>query len=102
MRAIEAGATGYLLKDTPREELFDAVRATARGRPVLAPVAATSLMRQMRAAAPEKPSERETEVLALVAEGLSNREVARALHISEATVKTHLIHVFAKLGVADR
>ncbi len=102
LRAIEAGATGYLLKDTPREELYDAIRATVRGRSVLAPVVATSLMRQMRRPATDKLSDRETEVLSFVAKGLSNREIARALHLSEATVKTHLIHVFTKLGVADR
>jgi DNA-binding NarL/FixJ family response regulator len=102
LRAIEAGATGYLLKDTPRQELYDAVRATARGRSVLAPVVTTRLMRTMRQPAGEKLSDRETEVLSFVSRGLSNREIARSLHISEATVKTHLIHVFGKLGVADR
>lgn len=102
LRAIEAGATGYLLKDTPRAELYDAVRATAKGRSVLAPVVTTRLMKRMREPATEKLSERETEVLASVAKGLSNREIARGLHISEATVKTHLIHVFVKLGVKDR
>ncbi len=102
LRAVEAGATGYLLKDTPRDELYDAVRATAKGRSVLAPVVTTRLMKKMREPAGEKLSERETEVLTLVARGLSNREIARRLHISEATVKTHLIHVFTKLDVADR
>ena len=102
LRAIEAGATGYLLKDTPRNELYEAVRATAKGRSVLAPVVTTRLMKKMREPANEKLSERETEVLAFVARGLSNREIARGLHISEATVKTHLIHTFAKLGVNDR
>ena len=102
LRAVEAGATGYLLKDTPRDELYDAVRATAKGRSVLAPVVTTRLMKKMREPASEKLSDRETEVLSLVARGLSNREIARGLHLSEATVKTHLIHVFGKLNVADR
>ena len=102
LRAIEVGATGYLLKDTPREELYDAVRATAKGRSVLAPVVTTRLMKKMREPAGEKLSDRETEVLAFVAKGLSNREIAHSLHLSEATVKTHLIHVFSKLGVTDR
>ena len=102
LRAIEAGATGYLLKDTPREELYDAVRATAGGRSVLAPVVTTRLMKKMREPAGERLSDREAEVLSFVAKGLSNREIARSLHLSEATVKTHLIHVFKKLGVTDR
>ncbi len=102
LRAIEAGATGYLLKDTPREELFAAIRAVAQGRSVLAPVAATRLLRHMHAPPDEAPSTREIEVLMLVARGASNKEIARSLHISEATVKSHLIHIFSKLGVADR
>lgn len=100
--AIEAGATGYLLKDTPRDELFRAIRAAARGEAVLAPVVAARLMGRMRAPAEEALSEREIEVLLLVARGASNREIAHALHISEATVKSHLIHIFGKLGVSDR
>ena len=102
LRAIEAGATGYLLKDAPREELFRAVRATAKGESVLAPAVAARLMGQMRRPAEESLSAREIEVLDLVAHGASNKEVGRQLHISEATVKSHLIHVFAKLGVSDR
>lgn len=102
VRAIEAGATGYLLKDTPREELFRAVRAAARGESVLAPAVAARLMTRMRAPAEESLSAREIEVLQLVAKGNSNREIGKALHISTATVKTHLIHIFDKLGVADR
>lgn len=102
LRAIEAGATGYLLKDTPREELYDAIRATARGEPVLASTVTSSLMKKVREPESERLSDRETEVLASVARGLSNREIACSLHLSEATVKTHLIHVFNKLGVADR
>lgn len=102
LRAIEAGATGYLLKDTPREQLFQAIRAAARGEAALAPTVAARLMTRMRAPAEEALSAREIEVLAWVARGASNRQVGRELHISEATVKTHLIHIFDKLGVADR
>lgn len=102
LRAIEAGATGYLLKDTPREQLFQSIRAAARGEAALAPAVAARLMTRMRAPAEEALSAREIEVLALVARGASNRQVGRELHISEATVKTHLIHIFDKLGVADR
>ncbi|MFJ8887070.1 response regulator [Streptomyces sp. NPDC102402] len=103
--AIEAGATGYLLKDAPREELFTAVRAAADGRAVLSPAVASRLISRVRApAAParEPLSGREREVLRLVARGTSNREIAAELFISEATVKTHLTHVFAKLGAKDR
>jgi DNA-binding NarL/FixJ family response regulator len=100
--AIEAGATGYLLKDAPRDELFRAVEAAARGQAVLSPAVATRLMGQMRAPATEVLSQRELEVLGLIARGSTNREAAAALFISEATVKTHLLHVYAKLGVNDR
>ena len=100
--AIEAGATGYLLKDCSREELIKAIRATARGESVLSPVVAARLINQIRNPAEEKLSEREIEVLQLVAEGHNNREIARSLHISQATVKSHLIHIFGKLGVSDR
>ncbi len=102
LRAVEAGATGYLLKDAPREELYEAVRTTAAGRPHLAPMVAQSLMRRVREPKRENLSGREIEVLGLVRKGLSNREIGRSLHISEATVKTHLIHIYGKLGVADR
>ena len=100
--AIEAGATGYLLKDAPRDELFRAIRAAARGEAVLAPGVAARLMDRMRAPAEEALSAREIEVLSLVAQGESNKGIARQLHISEATVKTHLVHIYDKLGVADR
>jgi DNA-binding NarL/FixJ family response regulator len=100
--AIEAGATGYLLKDAPREELFRAVEAVAQGQATLAPAVATRLMGQVRRPAVEPLSQRELEVLELVAGGSTNREAARHLFISEATVKTHLLHVYAKLGVNDR
>jgi len=102
LSAIEAGATGYLLKDAPREELFSAVRAAAEGRTVLSPAVASRLVSAVRAPANEPLSAREREVLALVAKGTSNREIARVLFISEATVKTHLTHLYAKLGVKDR
>jgi DNA-binding NarL/FixJ family response regulator len=100
--AIAAGATGYLLKDAPREELFRAVEAAARGQAVLSPTVATRLMGQMRQPASESLSQRELEVLELIAQGSTNREAANKLFISEATVKTHLLHVYAKLGVNDR
>ncbi|MCT4354299.1 response regulator transcription factor [Streptomyces sp. Je 1-79] len=103
--AIEAGATGYLLKDAPREELFAAVRAAAEGRTVLSPAVASRLVSRVRtpaAPADESLSAREREVLELVAKGTSNRAVAAELFISEATVKTHLTHIYAKLGVKDR
>ncbi|HSM56245.1 MAG TPA: response regulator transcription factor [Candidatus Sulfomarinibacteraceae bacterium] len=100
--AIEAGATGYLLKDAPREELFRAIRAAARGDSVLAPAVAARLMTRMRATAEENLSAREIEVLQLVAKGASNKEIGKSLHISTATVKTHLIHIYGKLGVDDR
>lgn len=102
LRAIEAGATGYLLKDTPREELFRAIRTAAQGDSVLAPTVATRLMSRMRAPAEENLSAREIEVLQLVAKGYSNKEISRELRISTATVKTHLIHIYNKLGVDDR
>ncbi|WP_426498806.1 response regulator [Streptomyces sp. D54] len=105
--AIEAGATGYLLKDAPREELFAAVRAAADGRGVLSPAVASRLMTRVRTPAAAGPADtalsaREREVLVLVARGTTNREIAAELFISEATVKTHLTHVFAKLGAKDR
>lgn len=102
VRAVEAGATGYLLKDTPRETLFEAVRSAARGESVLAPAVAAKLMTRVRTPAQENLSTREVEVLTLVAQGKNNREVGHALHISMATVKTHLIHIFEKLDVNDR
>ena len=102
VRAVEAGATGYLLKDTPRAVLVDAVRAAARGETVLAPPVAARLVSRMRAPVVEALTPREVQVLAAVARGLSNAEIGRALFIGEATVKTHLLRVFAKLGVDDR
>ncbi|MBO3752386.1 response regulator transcription factor [Streptosporangiaceae bacterium NEAU-GS5] len=100
--AIEAGATGYLLKDAPREELLRAVRAAARGEAVLAPSVAARLMSLVRAPGAGPLSRRELEVLELVAAGSTNRETAARLFITEATVKTHLLNIYAKLGVNDR
>jgi DNA-binding NarL/FixJ family response regulator len=100
--ALEAGATGYLLKDISREELFAAIRASARGEPILAPAVTARLIAQVRAPAGDKLSNRELEVLELVAEGASNSDIAGRLHISQATVKSHLINIFGKLGVSDR
>ncbi|GAB3474721.1 response regulator [Amycolatopsis cihanbeyliensis] len=102
LTAIEAGATGYLLKDSPRAELFRAVRAAARGESVLSPAVAGRVMGRLRSPAREPLSRRELEVLDLVAAGSTNKETARTLFISEATVKTHLLHAYAKLGVKDR
>jgi DNA-binding NarL/FixJ family response regulator len=102
LSAIEAGATGYLLKDAPRDDLFGAVRATAEGRTVLSPDIAARLVSRVRAPGNHSLSSRERDVLRLVAEGSSNREIAAALFISEATVKSHLTHIYGKLGAKDR
>ena len=102
LRAVEAGATGYLLKDATPAELADAVRAAARGETVLAPSVAGRLVTHVRRPPRESLSARETEVLALVAWGRTNAEIGRALYISEATVKTHLLRAFGKLGVSGR
>nr|WP_269329452.1 response regulator transcription factor [Kineosporia babensis] len=106
VHAVEAGATGYLLKDTPRPVLVDAVRSAARGETVLAPPVAARLVSRLRTPAPaplvNPLTPREVEVLRAVARGLSNAEIGRSLFIGEATVKTHLLRVFAKLGVDDR
>jgi DNA-binding NarL/FixJ family response regulator len=102
LRAVEAGATGYLLKDTPREELFKAIRATAQGDSVLSPSVASKLIGRARGPVERSLSAREIEVLTLVARGVSNKIIGKDLRISEATVKTHLLHIFAKLGVDDR
>nr|MBN1229581.1 response regulator transcription factor [Anaerolineae bacterium] len=102
LRAVEAGATGYLLKDTPRDELIRAIHTAAQGESVLTPSVASRLMSRMRAPAEEKLSEREIEVLEQVARGASNQEIGETLHISAATVKSHLIHIYGKLGVSDR
>jgi DNA-binding NarL/FixJ family response regulator len=100
--AIEAGATGYLLKDAPRDELLRAVQAAAQGQAVLSPAVATRLMSRVRTPGAGPLSQRELEVLELVAAGTTNREAAAKLFISEATIKTHLLNIYAKLGVSDR
>jgi DNA-binding NarL/FixJ family response regulator len=100
--AIEAGATGYLLKDAPRDELVRAVRSAHRGESVLAPSVAGRLMGRVRRPSDGALSKREREVLALIADGTTNREAARKLFVSEATIKTHLLHIYDKLGVRDR
>jgi DNA-binding NarL/FixJ family response regulator len=100
--AIEAGATGYLLKDASRDELLRAVRAAAAGDAVLAPSVAARLVGRVRTPEPALLSPRELEILGLIADGATNRVVGERLHVSEATVKTHLLSVYAKLGVGDR
>jgi DNA-binding NarL/FixJ family response regulator len=102
LRAVEAGAAGYLLKDASRAELAEAVRDAARGKTVLAPSVAGRLVRLVRQPASAALSSREVEVLGLVAKGNTNADIGRELHISEATVKTHLLRAFNKLGVSDR
>ena len=102
LRAVEAGAAGYLLKDASRTDLANAIRAAARGETVLAPSVAGRLVNQVRRPVPQTLSAREVEVLGLVAKGLTNADIGRALHIAEATVKTHLLRTFAKLEVSDR
>ncbi|MFU8851769.1 response regulator [Micromonospora sp. SL1-18] len=101
MRAIEAGATGYLLKDCLPEELFRAVHAAAAGQTVLSPPVAARLMDRMRGPRTTL-STREVEILTLLARGHANKEISRRLFISEATVKTHLVHIYTKLGVDSR
>jgi DNA-binding NarL/FixJ family response regulator len=102
VRAVEAGATGYLLKDTPVARLVEAVRAAARGETVLAPHVAARLVSRLRAPVEVALTPREVEVLQEVARGRSNAQIGKALFIGEATVKTHLLRTFAKLGVDDR
>ncbi len=100
--ALEAGATGYLLKDAPRAELLRAVRAAHAGQAVLAPSVATRLVTRVGSPARDGLSPRELEVLRLVASGGTNQAVARKLLVSETTIKTHLLHIYRKLGVRDR
>jgi DNA-binding NarL/FixJ family response regulator len=108
VRAMDAGATGYLLKDAAPDEIVAAIRTVAAGAPAVAPEVAPYLMRRLRGERATGSSgsptltTRELEILAKVAKGSSNKAIARELRISEATVKTHLIHVFEKLGVDDR
>ncbi len=105
LSAIAAGASGYLLKAAPEDELLAGVRAVAAGEVALAPIVSRMLVARTREPAPAPGPElspRELEVLRLVAEGLSNREIGARIHRGEATVKTHLLHAFAKLEVSDR
>ncbi|MFI6648385.1 response regulator [Streptomyces sp. NPDC050529] len=101
-RGVEAGATGYLLKDATREQLVEAIHSASRGETVLAPRVAQRLVARMRRPVPVTLTARESEVLRAVADGLSNGEIGRRLFIGEATVKTHLLRIFAKLDVNDR
>lgn len=102
LRAIEAGATGYLIKDAPREELLNAIMAAAEGKSWLAPNVAFRVITHARNPPGEILSARELEVLAHVARGAANKEIAASLFISEATIKTHLIHIYRKLDVDGR
>ncbi|MGW1224276.1 response regulator [Streptomyces sp. NPDC002530] len=101
-RGVEAGAIGYLLKDATREQLVEAIHTASRGETVLAPRVAQRLVARMRRPAPVTLTAREAEVLRAVADGLSNGDIGRRLFIGEATVKTHLLRIFAKLDVSDR
>ena len=101
LRAVEAGASGYLLKDAPTQQLVDAVHAAARGETVLAPPVASRLMNRLRSGRPEL-SGRELEVLSLVSDGKANKAISKELFVSEATVKSHLVHIFTKLDVDSR
>ncbi|KAA3637849.1 MAG: DNA-binding response regulator [Armatimonadetes bacterium] len=102
LSALDAGAVGYLLKDAPPDVLFESIRAAARGDTVLSPAVASRLVDRVRRPSTSTLSGRELEVLELVAEGLANKAIARRLHVSEATVKTHLVHIFTKLDVSTR
>lgn len=102
LAAIEAGASGYLLKAAPADELIAGVRSVAAGEVALSPTIAAQLVARVREPAPVALTPRETEVLRLVAGGLSNREIGERLYVGEATVKTHLLRTFEKLGVNDR
>ncbi len=102
LTAIEAGASGYLLKAAPQEEILAGIRSVARGEVALAPSIAAMLVGRVKAPATPSLSAREKEVLALVAQGKSNPAIAKLLFVGEATVKTHLLHVFEKLDVNDR
>jgi DNA-binding NarL/FixJ family response regulator len=102
LHAVEKGAIGFLLKDASEESLFDAIRQAAQGKSPLAPSVATRLVERMRGTTDERLSEREIEILQLVAQGLNNKAIAKELLISESTVKAHMLHIFEKLGVTDR
>lgn len=100
--ALEAGAIGYLLKDTPPEQLFQAIRNAARGEMSLAPRVAERVTRRLTNSSKNILSSREIEVLELASQGNSNKAIAKILFITEATVKSHFVHIFSKLGVTDR
>jgi len=100
--ALEAGATGYLLKDAPPEALFQSIRSAAQGKITLAPSVAEKITRRLTNSPQAALSKREIEVLELASKGNANKEIANQLHITEATVKSHFVHIFAKLGVLDR
>lgn len=102
LRAIEAGAVGYLLKDVPHDELFRALRAVARGERYLAPAVTERLMSRLQQPARSSLTERELDVLRGVARGDGNKQIAASLGIAEPTVKAHLVHIFEKLGVENR
>ncbi len=99
--AIEAGATGYLLKEVAPETIIDGIQRAAAGETVLAPDLATRVLNGMRSPLP-KLTDREIDVLSLLATGAANKEIARTLFVTEATVKSHLVHIFAKLGAENR
>ncbi|WP_066302725.1 response regulator [Arthrobacter luteolus] len=101
LAAVEAGASGYMLKDAPPEQIRNAVRSAAAGQTALAPEVAARLMGRLRNPEPSLSS-REIELLELLATGMSNRSISRTMFISEATVKTHLVHIYEKLGVDNR
>lgn len=101
LAAIEAGAAGYLLKEVPPDTIVEAIRTAARGEMFLAPELATRVVRGMRTTLP-RLTDRELDVLRLLATGASNREMARALFVTEATIKSHLVHIFTKLGADSR
>ncbi|MPZ81932.1 MAG: response regulator [Actinophytocola sp.] len=100
--AIEAGAVGYLLKDADRDQLCAAIRAASNGTSALSPAVAAKVLSRMRGEHGPALSSREIEVLTAAARGQANKQIAKALHVSEATVKTHLLHIYTKLGVEDR
>ena len=102
LRAIEAGASGYLLKAAPADEILAGIRSVARGEVALAPAIAAILVKRIAQPPSVVLTDRERQVLSLVSRGNSNGSIAKALFLSEATVKTHLVHVFSKLGVTDR
>lgn len=102
MPALKAGAIGYLLKDAPPEALFDAIQSAARGEVTYAPKVAAKITRHLINTPTRALSDREVNVLALASQGNSNKEIASKLHITEATVKSHFVHIFTKLGVDDR